>query len=152
MSSSRNLSKKFAGALEQEEESKGEILSEGVVMTPGSSNALLGRAVSNTGPVAFCLDDVGLGGSACGGLIQGSSTALGTRMCVEPVESKLGRCPVKCHDTKAPIPLQMSRDPVGLFWFLQGGSKGAAVGNVGPVLGLRGHFWRRVVEGVTTAH
>jgi hypothetical protein len=124
MSSSRNLSKKFAGALEQEEESKGEILSEGVVMTPGSSNALLGRAVSNTGPVAFCLDDVGLGGSVCGGLIQGSSTALGTRMCVEPVESKLGRCPVKSHDTKAPIPLQMSRDPVGLFWFLQGTAKG----------------------------
>jgi hypothetical protein len=120
---SSNLSTKFAGALD--EESKGENLSEGVIMTPGASSDLYSnKSASSTGPVAFCLDDIGLGGTACGGLIQGSSTALGTRMCVEPLVGTLARCIVKSHDTKAPVPLQMSRNSAGLFWFLRGVSKG----------------------------
>jgi hypothetical protein len=85
-------------------------------MTPGASSDLYSnKSASSTGPVAFCLDDIGLGGTACGGLIQGSSTALGTRMCVEPLVGTLARCIVKSHDTKAPVPLQMSRNSAGLF-------------------------------------
>jgi hypothetical protein len=74
--------------------------------------------------MTLCFDDIGVSGVVCGGLIQSSSTALGSRMCVEPVESMMGRRAIKSHDVKAVLPSQLAADPAARFWFLKGSTRG----------------------------
>jgi hypothetical protein len=80
-----SLADKFTEALNAD--ASGTNLSEGVDAASGPSIVLLPSgpsASSIMGILAFCLGQI-LGGNCCGGLVQGSVAAFGTRMCVEVI-------------------------------------------------------------------